>query len=226
MTVGSPVRRPVTSRTRIHRLVLLYSGLVLAGVGFALFMVADLGLNPWDVLHQGISERTGLSIGTVVIISSLAVLALWIPLRQRPGLGTVSDVIVVGLVIDATLAILPHPAGLELRVGVLAAALVINGIAVSMYIGAGLGPGPRDGLMTGLARHGRSLRRVRILIDVAVLGTGWLLGGTVGIGTVASALTIGPIVHYLLPRFTLTDSPPTSCPDGGAQKDHPFPQAA
>lgn len=168
-----------------------------------MFVVADLGLDAWDVLHQGISETTGMSLGAVVIALSFAVLMLWMPLRQRPGLGTLSDVVVVGLVIDATLAFMPRPTGLGLRFGLLALALILNGLSTSMYIGAGLGPGPRDGLMTGLAARGLSLRRVRISIDVSVLAVGWLLGGTVGIGTVASALTIGPFVHYFLPRFTI-----------------------
>ena len=188
----------------IRQVTLLYGGLVLGGIGLALFVVADLGLGAWDVLHQGISEATGRSLGSVVIVSSLAVLMLWIPMRQRPGLGTLSDVVVVGLVIDAALAIMPRPTELGLRVGFLVAALILNGLSTSMYIGAGLGAGPRDGLMTGLAARGLSLRRVRISIDVSVLTAGWLLGGTVGIGTIASALTIGPIVHYLLPRFAVT----------------------
>lgn len=189
--------------TRLRRTVLLYAGLVLAGIGFALFVVADLGLNSWDVLHQGISRQTGLSLGTVVILVSGVVLLLWIPLRQRPGFGTVSNVVVIGLVIDATLAVVPRPGGLAARLGILLLALVMTGVATGMYIGAGLGPGPRDGLMTGLAARGWSLRLVRTSIEVAVLAGGWLLGGTVGIGTVASAVTIGPLVHVFLPLFSV-----------------------
>lgn len=189
--------------TRLRRLVLLYSGLVLAGISFATFVVADLGLNSWDVLHQGISRRTGLSLGTVVIAVSGLVLLLWVPLRERPGFGTVSNVIVIGLVIDATLAVTPRPTGLGTRIALLAAALVLSGVATSMYIGAGLGSGPRDGLMTGLAARGWPLGPIRTAIEVAVVAAGWLLGGSVGVGTVASALTIGPLVHVFLPRFTI-----------------------
>lgn len=191
-------------RRLIHRLTLLYGGLVMGGIGLSMFVVADLGLDPWDVLHQGISESTGASLGTIVILSSLTVLLLWIPLRQRPGLGTLSDVVVIGLVIDASLAILPRPDGLALRMGFLATALVLNGVSTSMYIAARMGAGPRDGLMTGLAARGWSIRRSRIVIDLTVLIAGWFLGGTVGIGTLASAMSIGPLVHYLLPRFSVS----------------------
>ncbi len=192
----------------LRRMTLLYGGLILGGFALALFVQADLGLDPWDVLHQGISRTTGWTLGSVVIASSVAVLALWIPLRQRPGLGTLSDVVVVGLVIDATLRFMPRPDGLGLRFGFLAAALILHGVSTSLYIGAGLGAGPRDGLMTGLAARGLSIRRVRVAIDLSVLTVGWLLGGTIGIGTIASALTIGPLVHYFLPRFTVSRSDP------------------
>ena len=198
--------------TRLRRMALLYGGLVLGGVGLAMFVVADLGLDPWDVLHQGISKAAGISLGKVVIVMSVAVLILWAPLRQRPGLGTLSDVVVVGLVIDATLAFMPRPNGLALRVGFLVSAVILNGLATSMYIGAGLGSGPRDGLMTGLAARGWSLRLVRTSIDVSVLAAGWMLGGTVGIGTLASALSIGPLVHYFLPRFTIATPAATKAP--------------
>lgn len=174
---------------------------MLGGIGFATFVLADLGLDPWDVFHQGVSRVSGLSLGTVVILSSLGVLALWVPLRQRPGLGTVSDVLVVGLVIDATLTFAPRPTELGTRIALLVGAIVLNGVGTSMYIAAAMGPGPRDGLMTGLASRGLSLRRARVAIDLSVLGVGWLLGGTVGVGTVAAAFGIGPIVHYLLPRL-------------------------
>ncbi len=189
--------------TRLRRLVMLYSGLVLFGSSLALLVVADLGLAPWDVLHQGVARSTGATLGTVVIASSALVLLAWLPLRQRPGLGTLSDVIVVGLVIDATLAMLPRPDDLAVRLVLLLVALSASGLATSMYLAAGLGPGPRDGLMTGLAARGLPLGGVRTGIDVAVLVAGWLLGGTAGIGTVASALTMGPIVHTLLPRLAV-----------------------
>jgi uncharacterized membrane protein YczE len=189
--------------TRLRRLLLLYSGLVLAGIGFATFVVADLGVSSWDVLHQGIARRTGLSLGTVVIAVSGLVLLMWVPLRERPGFGTVSNVIVIGLVIDATLAVVSRPGSLGGRIGLLLVALLLTGVGTSMYIGAGLGSGPRDGLMTGLAGRGWPLGPTRTAIEVAVVAVGWLLGGTVGVGTVASALTIGPLVHLFLPRFAV-----------------------
>lgn len=194
----------------LPRLLLLYGGLVIGGVGFSMFVVADLGLDPWDVLHQGVSRSSGFRLGTVVALFSLAALLVWIPLRQRPGLGTLSDVVVVGLVIDASLAIMPRSSSMVVRVALLLTALALNGLGTSMYIGARLGPGPRDGLMTGLASKGLSIRRSRVMIDVTVVGLGWLIGGTVGVGTVASMLTIGPIVHYLLPRIAVV--PPTKQP--------------
>jgi uncharacterized membrane protein YczE len=175
--------------------------LAIGGFALTLFVKAGFGLDPWDVLHQGISRRTGASLGTVVVLSSGAVLTLWIPLRQRPGFGTLADVVVIGVVIDATLPLVPEPTTLAPRILALVTALLLNGLSTSMYIGAGMGPGPRDGLMTGLAARGHSIRIVRTGIDVSVLSVGWLLGGTVGVGTLASAMTLGPIVHLLLPKF-------------------------
>jgi uncharacterized membrane protein YczE len=183
------------------RLVKLYAGLVLFGVSMALMLRARLGLDSWDVLHQGISRRTGLPFGWVVIAVGALVLLLWVPLRQRPGLGTVSNVIVVGLAVDAALDVLPAPSPMWARVGFLAVGIVANGVATGLYIGAGFGPGPRDGLMTALAARGYSIRVVRTSIEVTVLGAGWLLGGSVGVGTVAYALAIGPLAHYFIPRF-------------------------
>jgi uncharacterized membrane protein YczE len=187
----------------------LYAGLVLYGVSSSMLLLAGLGVDPWDVLHQGLSRRLGLGVGTWAIIVGLAVLLLWIPLRQRPGFGTVNNVILVGLVIDAMLAAVPPVHGLLARVVVMCAGVVLNGIATGAYIGAGLGPGPRDGLMTGLAARGHSVRVVRTCIELTVLLTGWLLGGTVGIGTVVYALGIGPIAHVTIPRLRirLADSP-------------------
>jgi uncharacterized membrane protein YczE len=189
-----------------RRLVQLYVGLVLYGVSMALTIGSDLGLNPWDVFHQGLSQRTGLSIGTVTIVVGAAVLLLWIPLRQRPGLGTVSNVVVIGIAVDAALAVLPTVTALAGRVGLLASGIVLNGVATGLYIGARFGPGPRDGLMTGVValRPDRlSIRVVRTAIEVAVLAAGWLLGGTVGIGTVAYAVAIGPLAHVFIPMFTV-----------------------
>ncbi|MEU4780329.1 hypothetical protein [Micromonospora sp. NPDC023633] len=188
-----------------RRLTQLYAGLVLYGVSMALMINSELGLDPWDVFHQGLSELTGLSFGTVTIAVGTLVLLLWIPLRQRPGLGTVSNVLVIGLVVDATLALLPAGGSLGVRAGMLVAGIVANGAATGLYLGARLGPGPRDGLMTGYVarRPGRSIRLVRTVIEITVLALGWLLGGTVGVGTVAYALAIGPLTQVFLPLFTV-----------------------
>lgn len=189
-----------------RRLIQLYSGLVLYGASMALMIRAGLGLDPWDVLHQGLAERLPLSFGMVTIVVGALVLLAWIPLRQRPGVGTVSNVIVIGLAVDATLVVIPAPDALALGVAFLLAGVVLNGVATAAYIGARLGPGPRDGLMTGLVRRtGRSVRLVRTSIEVTVLAAGWLLGGTVGVGTVAYALGIGPLVHVLLPALTVPE---------------------
>ena len=187
-----------------RRLAQLYAGLVLYGASMALQIRAGLGLDPWDVLHQGLADRTGLSFGTVVIVVGALVLLAWIPLRQWPGFGTVSNVIVIGLAVDAALARLPDAGSLPVACAMLIAGVGLNGVAGAVYIGAGLGPGPRDGLMTGLVRRtGRSVRLVRTTIEVTVLVAGAVLGGTVGVGTVVYALSIGPIVHAVLPRLTV-----------------------
>ena len=193
-----PMDRPA------RRLAQLYTGLVLYGVSMALQIRAGLGLDPWDVFHQGIAEHSGLSFGTVVVITGAVVLLAWIPLRQRPGIGTVSNVIVIGVAVDASLALLPEAGTTSVAVAMLLAGVGLNGVASGAYIGAGLGPGPRDGLMTGLVRRtGGSIRVVRTSIEVTVLAVGAALGGTVGIGTVLYALSIGPLVHVLLPRMTV-----------------------
>lgn len=185
-----------------RRLVQLYVGLWLYGTSSALQLRAGLGLNPWDVLHQGIAHRSGLAIGTVVILVGVVVLIFWIPLRQRLGLGTVSNAVLVGVSLDATLGFLPAVHGWALRLACLAGGIVLCAIATGMYIGAHFGPGPRDGLMTGLARRtGRSIRLCRTALEATVLVIGWLLGGTVGIGTVAFALGIGPLTQLFLPIF-------------------------
>ncbi|MFG1713105.1 YitT family protein [Micromonospora sp. NPDC049203] len=193
----------------VRRLAQLYAGLVLYGLSMALMIRSELGLDPWDVFHQGLARQTGLSFGTVTIAVGALVLVLWIPLRQRPGLGTVSNVVVIGLVVDAALAVLPAGDGLPARVALLVAGIVANGAATGLYLGTGLGPGPRDGLMTGfVARHPRfSVRLVRTVIEVTVLALGWLLGGTVGLGTVAYALTIGSLAQFFIPVFALPPRP-------------------
>lgn len=192
-----------------RRLLQLFAGLILYGLTLAMMVRAGLGLDPWDVLHQGISRRTGLSFGTVVILVGALVLLLWVPLRQRPGIGTVANVVVIGLAADAGLAFLEPASGLPAQFGLLAAGIVLNGLATGAYIGAGLGPGPRDGLMTGwVARNGGSVRIVRTAIEIAVLATGWLLGGTVGLATVLYAVSIGPLAQTFLPLLTVGERRP------------------
>jgi len=188
---------------RGRRVVQLLGGLVLFGVSSSMLLLAGLGVDPWDVLHQGLSRRIGLGVGTWAIIAGVAVLLLWIPLRQRPGIGTVANVLVVGAVIDLVLAVVPPPHALAVRIVVLLGGVVLNGVATGAYIGAGLGPGPRDGLMTGLAARGHSVRVVRTAIELTVLGSGWALGGTVGVGTVVYALSIGPLAHHFIPRLAI-----------------------
>ncbi|MFI7574232.1 YitT family protein [Micromonospora sp. NPDC049497] len=198
-----------------RRLTQLYAGLVLYGLSMALMIESGLGLNPWDVFHEGVSKRTGLTFGTVSILVGAAVLLLWIPLRQRPGLGTVSNVLVIGLAVDASLALLPPDGPLPVRIGLLVAGIVGNGAATALYLGARFGPGPRDGLMTGFVarRPGRSVRVVRTVIEIAVLALGALLGGTVWIGTVAYALAIGPLTQFFLPLVTVPEpAPPPAHP--------------
>ena len=181
---------------------MLYVGLTLYGASAALMVRAGLGLDPWDVFHQGLSERTGLSIGTVAIVIGAAVLLLWWPMRQRPGLGTVSNVFLVGLSMDATLWLLPAQDQMAVRIPLLVSGVVLNGVATGMYISARFGPGPRDGLMTGLHKiTGRSIRLVRTGIEVAVLVSGILLGGSAGVGTVLYALAIGPLSQFFLRVF-------------------------
>jgi uncharacterized membrane protein YczE len=192
------VHRPV------RRLAQLYAGLVLYGASMALQIRAGLGLDPWDVFHQGIADRTGLSFGTVVMLTGAVVLLGWVPLRQRPGVGTISNVLVIGIAVDATLALLPRAGSTPIGVAMLIAGVGLSGVAGGAYIGAGLGPGPRDGVMTGLVRRtGGSVRVVRTTIELTVLAAGAALGGTVGVGTVVYALSIGPLVHVLLPRLTV-----------------------
>lgn len=190
----------------------LYLGLILFGFSAALLVLAGLGLGPWDVLHQGLARHSSLAIGTWAIIISVAVLLLWIPLRQVPGLGTVSNAALVGLVMNVTLALLPAPTQLPLRVALLVAGVVLNGVATGAYIGASLGPGPRDGLMTGLAKRGLSLRVARTGLEMTVLAFGFALGGSVGIGTVLYAVSIGPLAHLFLPLLEI---------DGSFTGEHP-----
>jgi uncharacterized membrane protein YczE len=183
------------------RLVQLYAGLLLYGLSSSLLVLAGLGLDPWDVFHQGLSRTFGLAIGTWAIIVGVVVLLLWIPLRQKPGIGTVSNVILIGATMNVILGHVHAPHALGVRIALLVVGVFLNGVATGMYIGAGLGPGPRDGLMTGLAARGHSIRVVRTGIELAVLFVGWRLGGTVGVGTVVYALAIGPLAHVFVPLF-------------------------
>jgi uncharacterized membrane protein YczE len=184
-------------------MVNLHAGLALYGVSVAVMVKADLGLNSWDVLHQGLSRRTGVPMGWVINGVGVLVLLAWLPLRQRPGYGTLANVVLVGLVAQVALDVLPDVRSLGWRWALLVAAIAGNAVATGLYVGAGMGPGPRDGLMTGLAARGHSIRAVRTTIELTVLAAGWLLGGTVGVGTLLYALTIGPLVHRLIPFFTI-----------------------
>jgi len=192
-----------------RRLIQLYAGLVLYGVSLALMVRGDLGLAPWDVLHSGFIRHVPITLGQAVILFSFVVLLLWIPLREKPGLGTISNAIVVGLAADATLALLDRPDGIGWRIGLMVAGVLLNGLATAQYIGAQLGRGPRDGLMTGLARvTGRSLRLVRTALEVTVVVIGLLLGGALGVGTIIYALAIGPLTQWMLPGWLVGGDPP------------------
>jgi uncharacterized membrane protein YczE len=183
----------------IARTSALLIGLTGYGFSMALMVRAGLGLDPWDVFHQGLAGRTGMTIGIASAVVGVAVLLAWIPLRNRPGVGTVANVIVIAITVDAGMALLPTPESLPVRAAMMLGAVVLNGLSTVLYIGAGMGPGPRDGLMTGLvARTGLSVRLVRTSIEATVLAVGWLLGGTVGVGTVVYALGIGPLVQLFL----------------------------
>ncbi|WP_134065732.1 YczE/YyaS/YitT family protein [Mycobacteroides salmoniphilum] len=188
----------------------LLVGLYLYGFSMALMVRAGLGLDPWDVFHQGLSMRTGMSIGLASAVTGVVVLLAWIPLRNRPGVGTIANIVVIAVAVDSTLAWLPAPSAMAVRVAFLVGGVLLNAIATVLYVGAGLGPGPRDGLTTGLVqRTGRSVRLIRTTIEVIVVATGWLLGGNVGVGTLLYALGIGPLIQvvlWLLPRRLLAAS--------------------
>lgn len=195
---------PLPARSELRRrLPRLLGGLFLFGFGTALMVVADLGLGPWDVFHQGISVHTSIPIGSVVIITGIAVLVLWIPLRERIGIGTLLNAVLIGVVMDLTLLWLGTPPSTIIRWLYLVGGVLIVGVGSGYYIGAGLGPGPRDGLMTGLAKRGWPIGLARFGVELVALIGGWLLGGTIGAGTVLFALGIGPLVHVLLPRLTV-----------------------
>lgn len=191
------------------RLGQLLAGLLLYGISMALMIRSQLGNMPWDVLHQGLARHLGHSIGTVTIAVGVVVLLLWIPLREEPGVGTVCNVVVIGFSVDAALRVLPPVGSLPVRALLAGAGVVLNAVATAAYIGVRLGPGPRDGLMTGLVhRTGGSLRLVRTAIEITVVAAGWALGGTLGIATLVYALAIGPLVQLFLPRALFKDHQP------------------
>ncbi|MBL1097327.1 membrane protein YczE [Streptomyces coffeae] len=200
----------------LRRLPQLFTGLALYGFSLSLMVRSSLGVNPWSVLYEGVSGHTGLSFGAVNAVLGVLVLLLWIPLKQRPRFGTVANIAVLAGTSDLGLALIPPDLGLSARVPLLIGGVLLNGLSVAVYVGARLGPGPRDGLMTGAsAATGRSLRFVRTLMELTVLALGWLLGGTVGVGTVLYAATVGPVTQALLPRFTYRSTAPSSRPPHG-----------
>ena len=196
---------PITTRSRalIRRLSRLLSGLVICGLGLSMMIAADLGLGPWDVLHQGLARITGAPIGVMVIAVGFAVLLLWIPLKERPGVGTIANVVVIGVVIDLVLLVVDTPGSLLVRSLMMLSGPVLFAIGSGFYLGVRMGPGPRDGVMTGLAKRGMPVGVVRGALEVSVLVLGWALGGTVGAGTIWFALGIGPMVHWCLPRLAM-----------------------
>jgi uncharacterized membrane protein YczE len=189
----------------VERITRCVIGLGLFGIGISLIIDARIGVPPWDVFHQGVAERVDRSIGTVIIATGAALMLLWIPLRQKPGIGTVLNAIEIGLVANVALNLLPQPDTLAARVPMMLAGVLVTGIGSAVYIGSGLGPGPRDGIMTGLAARGVPLRIARTGIEFTVLIVGWLLGGQVGAGTITFAVCIGPLVQWLLPRFGMRE---------------------
>jgi uncharacterized membrane protein YczE len=191
----------------VQRLARCVSGQICFGVGISMFVTARLGLAPWDVFHQGVANHTGLRLGWVILITGLLLLVLWIPLRQRPGIGTILNAVVIGLVVDLVGDHLPSTDRLLPRLAYVAGAVVMIAIGSGLYIGAGLGAGPRDGIMVGLARRGHSLRMVRTVLEAAVMVVGFALGGHIGIGTVAFVVGIGPLVHILITRLNLPPLP-------------------
>lgn len=196
-----------------QRFVRLLVGLFLFGVGIGLMLQSHLGVPPWDVLHQGLAKRFGLTVGIWSIIVSVLVLLLWLPLHERYGIGTLLNAMIIGLVLDLTSAVVPEATTTAVAWAMLLAGVVIIGVASGLYIGANLGPGPRDGLMTGIARRGPSIRLTRAVIEITVLTVGWILGGTFGVGTIVFAVAIGPLVQYFLPILDKPAGPPVDVQD-------------
>ena len=208
---------PVTGLRLPRRLIQLIIGEVFFGAGIGLMLRSGLGLPPWDVLHQGLAIRFGLTVGIWSILISFVVLVFWIPLRERYGIGTLLNAIIIGVMIDVTAALVPEASNTWWAVSMMVSGILLVAITSGMYIGANLGPGPRDGLMTSIARRGPSIRLTRVILEVTVLVTGVLLGGTFGIGTVLYALLMGPLVQIFLPRWTINTGRPED------SWDHPAP---
>ncbi|MGB7860810.1 MAG: hypothetical protein WBM90_09965 [Acidimicrobiia bacterium] len=208
---------PVAGLRLRRRLVQLVGGLGLFGVGIGLMLQSGLGVPPWDVLHQGLAVQFGLTIGAWSIIISVVVLCLWIPLKERFGIGTILNAIIIGVVIDLTAVWIPEASNTAVAWVQLLAGILLIAVASGMYIGANLGPGPRDGLMTAISRRGPSIRLTRVVIEIVVLAIGWTLGGDFGIGTILFALGIGPLVHFFLPRWTIDTGRPEDAWDHPAR---------
>lgn len=208
---------PVRGDNLGRRMIQLNLGLVLFGIGIGLMLRSDLGVPPWDVLHQGLAVQFGLTVGAWSIIVSFLVLAVWLPMGERYGIGTLLNALIIGVMIDVTSAVLPDAGNTLIAAGMLVVGIGAIGFASGLYIGANLGPGPRDGLMTAIARRGLSIRLTRWLLEIAVLITGWVLGGTFGVGTVAFALLIGPIVQFFLPRLSVDTGHPEDAWDHPAR---------
>ena len=197
-----PVREPFLSRAILPRLPGLLLGLVVFGLGISLMARAGLGLGPWEALHQGIQFRTGVPMGTVSILLGLPILALWWPLGERPRVGTLLNVALIGTAINLGNAVIPAPEPQLARLAMMLGGVLVIGLGSGLYLAADLGPGPRDGLMTGVHhRFGWSIRRARTAIEVSVLVVAWLLGGTIGLGTIVFAFGIGPVVQVMLGIF-------------------------
>ena len=204
MSLRVKYRGSVLTDRLVERITRCVTGLALFGVGISLQIESRLGNPPWDAFHQGVANQVGLGIGTVIILTGIALLVLvWIPLRQKPGLGTVLNALEIGLVANLVLDAIPRVELLALRIPMLLGGILLVALGSALYIGSGLGPGPRDGIMTGLAARGVQIRIARTIIEVTVLVVGWLLGGQVGIGTVLFAVAIGPLVQPLMPRLAL-----------------------
>jgi uncharacterized membrane protein YczE len=222
-TVSELRQRFVPSDRRVERVVRCVAGLALFGVGIALLIDAELGAAPWDVFHTGVSDLTGIPVGTVIILTGVLLLIAWIPLGERPGLGTVLNALEIGLVVDLVLPLVPDDLPLVARAAMMIGGIVLIAVGSGLYIGAGLGPGPRDGLMTGIARRGISIRAARTGIEVTVLVAGVLLGGEIGVGTALFAVAIGPLVHAFLPHLTMRPlvQPPTPSSPPSTAAPHP-----